>query len=265
MTTAQTSLASTPRRPIQPFRALRAFRRLVADKEDTRQIFEILSALAGRSMDKGYARLLNTAEGRRQADLRVELSDQLQDGAWLESLPPGSVGALYRVFIRPRRLSAYGLADESRGVRDADFDAPHEVAWYARRLRDVHDIWHVLTGYGTDALGEACVVAFSCSHVRSPGLALIALGAALEFRRLGIRQPYARAIGQAWRIGRRTAWLAPVDYEALLAEPIHAARRRLNIAPPSVYDAIPVDGRNGYRYAADTATTRRIEIVGGLA
>ena len=39
-----------PRR-VQPVRALRAFRRLVADKEDTRQVFEIMSAMAGIDHD----------------------------------------------------------------------------------------------------------------------------------------------------------------------------------------------------------------------
>ena len=165
-----------PRR-IQPMRALRAFRRLVADKEDTRQVFEIMSAMAGKSVPRGYARLLKTPEGGRQAYLARELADRLQDRDWLASLPAGSVGAAYLDFIRERDLSAYGLADESRKVEEADIDAAHPTAWYARRQRDVHDIWHVLTGYRTDALGEACVVAFSLPQTGSPGFGLIAGGA----------------------------------------------------------------------------------------
>jgi len=34
---------------VQPIRALRAMRRLVADKDDTEQVFEIMNALSGRS------------------------------------------------------------------------------------------------------------------------------------------------------------------------------------------------------------------------
>ncbi len=191
-------LASARRRyAVDPLKALRGFRRLVADKEDTEQVFVIMAALSGRSIPKGYARLLQSPEGGRQAFLGIEFADRLQDAAYIDSLPPGSVGAAYRDFVRARDLSAYGLAAESRKVADTEIDAAHPTAWYARRLRDVHDIWHVLTGYGSDALGEACVVAFSHPQARSAGFAFIAAGAAVEFERLNKRHRYAAAIWQA--------------------------------------------------------------------
>lgn len=233
---------------IDPIRALRGFRRLVADKEDTEQVFEIMSALSGRSIPNGYRRLLVTEEGGRQAYLGFELADRLQDEAWLASLPAGSVGAAYRAFIAERAISAYGLADESRKVADVDIDALHPDAWYARRLRDVHDIWHILTGYGTDALGEACVVAFSHPQVRSAGFGFIAAGAAVEFAKLRKGHPYVAAIWQAWRQGRRASFLPALDYEALLAQPLAAARAQLNIARPTQYEAVPPQARNGYRF-----------------
>lgn len=239
-------LARLAPRRMQFLRALRAFRRLAADKEDTRQVFEIMTAMSGRSGPRGYARLLRTPEGGRQAYLGQELADRLQDHAWLASLPPGSVGAAYLAFVAERDLSAYGLADESRKVAEADIDAAHPTAWYARRLRDVHDIWHVLTGYRTDALGEACVVAFSLPQTGSPGFGLIAAGAAVEFIRARTGHPCARAILQAWRHGRRAAWLAPLDYEALLAEPLDDARRRLKIPLPTVYAGIPREACDAY-------------------
>ncbi|MBO9558908.1 MAG: ubiquinone biosynthesis protein [Caulobacter sp.] len=237
------------RRPtIDPVRALRGFRRLVADKEDTEQVFEIMSALSGRSIPQGYQRLLDSAEGGRQAYLGVELADRLADEAWLAALPEGSVGAAYRQFMAQRGFSPEGLASESRKVADVEIDAAHPDGWYARRLRDVHDVWHVLTGYGTDALGEACVVAFSHPQTRSAGFAFIAAGAAVEFERLRKGHPYGRAIWQAWRHGRRAAWLPAQDYEALFAEPLDAARARLRIARPTFYDAVPPEARDGYRF-----------------
>lgn len=237
-------LSRLPVRRLQPGRAWRAFRRLLADKEDTRQVFEIMSAMAGRSTTRGYARLLKDAEGARQAYLTEELADRLQDRAWLEALPANSVGAAYLAFIRERDLSAYGLAEESRKVADVDIDAAHPVAWYARRLRDVHDIWHVLTGYRTDALGEACVVAFSLPQTGSLGFGVIAGGAALEYMRARTGYPCARAILQAWRHGRRAAWLPGMDYEALLAEPLEGVRARLGIRRPTFYEAVPLDVRD---------------------
>jgi len=238
-----------PRR-VQPLRALRALRRLIADKEDTAQVFEIMNALAGSSVRRGYQKLLDQPEGARQAFLAAELSDRLQDKAWLRSLPEGSVGQAYLAFIEERNLSAYGLAGESRKVADTEIEAAHPYAWYARRLRDVHDIWHVLTGYRTDALGEACVVAFSLPQTRSSGFGLIATGIAVQFARARTGYPCARAVAQAWRRGGRAAWLPGLDYEALLAEPLDQARARLGLSGPTLYDQVPVEVRNAYRGAA---------------
>ena len=52
---------------MQPLRALRAVRRLIADKEDTAQVFEIMRALSGTSVVEGYRRLMRTAQGGRIA------------------------------------------------------------------------------------------------------------------------------------------------------------------------------------------------------
>ncbi|TRO89100.1 ubiquinone biosynthesis protein [Glycocaulis profundi] len=237
--------SAVPRR-VQPVRAMRALRRLIADQDDTFQVFEIMNALAGRSIDHGYDRLLDSPEGGRQAFLQVELSERLSDRAWLESMPAGSVGAAYLDFMGERGFTADGLAGESAKVADTEIDAAHPRAWYARRLRDVHDVWHVLTGYGTDALGEACVVAFSLPQTRSAGFGLIAAGAGVQFARARTGHPCARAILRAWRDGRRAAWLPGQDYEAMMAEPLDAVRERLRIPRPVLYEQVPVQVRDGY-------------------
>ena len=219
-------------------------RRLIRDKEDTGQVFEIMRALAGGSIPRGYRRLLRTPDGGRAAYAHKEFAHRLSDKAWLARFEPGTVGAAYRDFIAPRGLTAEGLADESRKLKDVDMDAAHPYAWYSRRLRDVHDVWHVLTGYGTDGLGEACVVAFSFAQTGSLGFGFIGLMAALEYERLGLGHPYLRAAWQAYRTGRKAEWLPAEDYEALFAEPLAAARQRLNIQPAAVYLSIPVAERD---------------------
>ncbi|HMP63351.1 MAG TPA: Coq4 family protein [Phenylobacterium sp.] len=132
------------------------------------------------------------------------------------------------------------MAEVSRiGARPVE--QQHPYAWFGRRTRDVHDIWHVLTGYHRDGLGEACLVAFSYAQTRGLGWALIALGAANRSR--GARHPYRKAIWQGYQRGRQAAWLLAEDYETLMAEPLEQARRRLRLTPPTVYDAIPAEAR----------------------
>ena len=231
--------------PIRPLEAWRAFRLLVADKEDTVQVFKIVRALAGRALLDGYLRFLKTPEGGRQAYLRVELADLLQDRDWLAQFAPGTVGARYREFVAPRQLSAYGLAEESRKLGEPDIDAAHPISWFARRGRDVHDIWHVLTGYGTDAIGEACVIAFTHPQTRNRAIGFLAFAAAFELHRNKRSAGYLKAAYQAWRHGREAQWLMPLDYEELFAEPLENARERLNIKRPTAYEAVPLALRNG--------------------
>lgn len=222
--------------------AWRALQRLLKDKEDTHAVFEIMRALTGDSIAKGYQRLLNTPGGGRIAYERQEFAAKLMDDAWLDNLPEGSVGAAYRTFIRTEHLSAEGLADISRD-NGKDIDEPHPYAWFGRRTRDVHDIWHILTGYHRDALGEASLVAFSYAQTRSLGWAFIALGAASSARKS--EYPMVKAIWQGYQRGKAAAWLLGEDYERLMSEPLEAARRRLGITPATIYDSIPAEIRDG--------------------
>ena len=225
-------------------KALRAVRRLLADKDDTVQVFEIMRALNGGATRNGYLRLLTTAQGGRLAYQRRELAEVLMDRAKLATYPSDSLAAHYLAFTERGQISADGLADVSRQAsRGEAIDLVHPVAWYGRRIRDTHDIWHIVTGYDLSGLGEACLVAFSYAQTRALGWALIGIGAALR----GSRQPghpYARAIFEGYRRGRAAAWLPGQDYEALLAEPLSAIRARLGLTPPVLFDAIPVAARN---------------------
>jgi len=226
-------------------KAYQAFRKLYADKEDTQQVFEIMRALSGRSVADGYDRLLATPGGGQIAYERAEFADKLMDRAWVESFAPGTLGAAYAEFTARENLSAEGLAEESRKGRAAEtIDLLHPHAWFGRRIRDTHDLWHLLTGYGRDGLGEACLVAFSYAQTKGLGWAFIAAGAALSAGDTG-GMPIRRAIWEGYQRGKAAAWLPGQDYERLMAEPLDAARVRLNLPAATVYNSIPVGLRDG--------------------
>ncbi|HWA29724.1 MAG TPA: Coq4 family protein, partial [Rhizomicrobium sp.] len=141
---------------------------------------------------------------------------------------------------------------ESRKASDtADVDSAHPVAWYARRIRDIHDIWHVLTGYRTDTLGEASILAFTHAQVKNRGIAFIVMAAAFEMTRSHPHPQYIRAMLEGYRHGRAAKWLPAEDYDALFAEPLEAARKRLNIQAPVIYESVPLEARNAYRDSED--------------
>jgi ubiquinone biosynthesis protein COQ4 len=53
------------------------------------------------------------------------------------------------------------------------------------------------------------------------------------------------------RHGKAAKWLPAEDYDALFAEPLEAARLRLNIQAPVVYESVPLEARNAYRESED--------------
>ena len=247
MTAAAPSInAGKRRRPRRDVgRALAALARLFKDKDDTAQVFEIMRALNGPAGQRLYLRLLSSPEGGRLAYEHAELAPRLMDRDWLARLPAGSVGAAYAEFTRRENLSADGLAEESRkGLADGQMELAHPYAWFGRRMRDIHDIWHVLTGYGRDTLGEVCLVTFSYQQTRGLGWALIGAGAYLRTAGRRHAGAYRAAIHEASRRGKASAWLPGEDYERLLAEPLEAARARLGLTAPAAYEAIPVGERN---------------------
>lgn len=220
--------------------AARAMRLLLADPNDTVQVFRVMAALNGGTSAKNYRRLLQTPEGGRIAYAHVELVDKLTDRAFLAQFAPGTVGAAYRAFLERTGFSADGLAavdHEVKRAREDEGEDKHPHAWFGRRERDLHDIWHVLTGYrADDPLGELCLVAFSFAQSRGLGWAFIALSGALKSLAERNGGYVIRAVWEGYRHGRAAKWLHAEDVEALFAEPLDDARRRLNIAHPVAYE-----------------------------
>lgn len=216
--------------------AFSALRKLLANGDDTTQVFRIMRALNGDVSQRSYRRLLTVPDGGRLAYEHVELAERLTDRAWIDGFADGTVGAAYRDFLDSTGYSAQGLADISMSVSEFQGTMPHPYAWMGRRERDIHDLWHVITGYKADEhLGEACLVAFSYAQTGGLGWAFIGAGAALKSIRVTGRLDFFRAVIEGYRHGKRAAWLHGEDYERLMDEPLDAARRRLKIADPVRY------------------------------
>lgn len=215
--------------------ALGAAKKLIADPKDTPQVFVIMESLNGKSNQSGYNRLLSTKNGGQLAYRQVELAEHLSQSRNLSGFVAGTVGYNYRAMMTATGYSADGLAEASN--REGQLNSSeHPHAWYARRTRDIHDIWHVLTGYSPDEpLDEACLVAFSYAQTKGLGWALIALFKIIDCRKLAFGKLQIKAILEAYRNGKKAKWLPAENYLDLLEEPLEQARQRLNIQPPTAY------------------------------
>ncbi len=227
-------MAGIPARKIDWPRARTALNVLIADPERTDQVFAITRALSGRADIRSFARLLDEPEGPSLLAERPDLLKVLADRAALARLPEGSLGRAYLAFMVAGELTADGLVDASmEGDTDARVGYSVEATWFFDRLRDMHDVWHVLTGYGRDEAGEAANLAFTFGQIGNLGIGLIVLAAALIGPR-GDGFYWQRYLFRAWRRGRRARWLPAVRYEALLAKPLAEVRAMLRIDPPAV-------------------------------
>lgn len=225
-----------PRARIKPLTAMRRMRRLIADKEDTEQVFHIIEALNGDAQRRNLMRFAATKRGQALLAEKPSLPDMLDDHDTLRRLPEGSVGRAYVDFMEREGLTAAGLVADSQksyGDRPAYND---DLEYYGTRLRDTHDLFHVLTGYGRDALGEAALLGFSYSQNPGRGVIFIAYMGARQIAKVAPRG--ARIMDVLWegkRHGRTTSKIVQEDIPALLAEPLDAARRRLGIEKPVLY------------------------------
>lgn len=252
---------SHPARPATEFRPLKAwhhFRKLIADKEDTEQVFHIIAALRGRKFQQIARKFWETPKGRDLLDSKVRLIDMLDDHDSIKQLPQGTVGRAYVDFMEREGLSAAGLEAEYARFEDASTQYDDVLTRYGDRLRDTHDMLHILTGYGRDALGEQCVLAFTYAQNRNLGVGFIAYAGGLELKyRVAKSAPIMSAVREGHRIGKAAKNIVHEDIAALLREPLVDARKRLGIAEPVAYrtahEAMRADGVDPYNLLAAAA------------
>ena len=218
---------------IHPIAAYRAMRALLRNREDTRQVFLLIDALRGKTTLHQLAKFRQTEFGRAALADRPRLLDRLSDRVSLAALPPGTLGRAYYEFMAAENLSADGLVKASTIPQSTD-----DSVWFRERTREMHDLLHIVTDYGRDPIGEACLVAFTYAQGRQKGLAVIALVAGRRIARGLPGYPGRRAIFEGYRRGRAAEWLIGADWESQLDQPVDAIRARFRIPPARYYPKI---------------------------
>jgi ubiquinone biosynthesis protein COQ4 len=216
-------------------KGLRAARALLANPDDLPQVFTLLEALSGDTLPRLERRLGSSETGRRLLKERPDIVRLLDDREALRRLPSGSLGRAYLAFVESENISAAGIKEAAaQGIQGRD-ELPPGQAYVHQRMRDTHDLWHAVTGYKGDVLGETALLAFTLAQTHNPGIfLLVALGL---FKTLGA--PAARAlIIEGFRRGRRAAWLPEQEWEAMLALPVQDVRDMLRVGIVPVYEPI---------------------------
>jgi len=224
----------SPRHRIRPITALRAMRALIANPEATGEVFKIIEALKGGSLARAVERLRQCESGRRLLAERPCITDILSARERLAAMPEGSLGRAYLDFVSTQQLSADGLvAASEEAPRNTYLDLDEQ--WMGARLRDIHDLQHVLTGYGRDELGELCLLAFMTTQTYNRGISFIVFMGRRQFRRQLPALPVDACVEEGRRIAGAAAWLPAIPWEERLAEPLERLRAELGLRPPVQY------------------------------
>lgn len=212
-----------------------ATRATLANPEDTAQVFRIAEVLSFGAPERVLRRMRREPTGARLLAGRDDLLGVLRDRRALEAMPAGSLARAYLAFLDREGISADGLVEASQeGMSPRHHGNHDDLAWMRMRLRDSHDLWHAVTGYHGDLLGEASLLAFTFAQTRHPGIGFLAgLGWLL-----GMHAGARNMIAGGFRRGRRAAWLPAQDWIALLPRPLDDVRRELGVDAAPDYEPV---------------------------
>lgn len=228
-----TSAEAPVKKRMQPIVAWRSMQKLLRDKEDTVEVFRVIQALGGGEFQRNFRRFQKSDVGRVVLKENRDLLSILADRETLALMPEGSLGRKYLSFVLAEKLTAEGLvsASEEGGTRPQD----EEQKLYSARVRDMHDLWHVVTSYGRDGLGELCLLGFSYAQIGNLGVGFIVLMGTRKGWREFPGSGIPKAVREGYRLGKQAKWLPAADWEHLLTRPIDEVRQTLNCLPPAIY------------------------------
>lgn len=148
------------------------------------------------------------------------------DVADLLRLPADSLGGAYA-----RHMKAYGLRPDFYEEQTPR----HRMNYLRMRLRQTHDVWHVITGFGTDEFGEVGLQGFYFAQFTNGQSALIGAGAMLKSLlrgRFGDLEKHVDAFCEGYCAGKRAPSLLEVKWEELWNERVVDLQQRFRIEPP---------------------------------
>lgn len=203
-------------------RALGGFVRLVRDPREIRGVFVIADAMRTPELVQPLVDWFERDPVGREAIARRRRPTI--DLRRLGALPEGTLGRVYADHMRAQGFDPKDFPSLPSGT-------PHD--YVSAHLYDTHDVWHVVTGFGTDVAGELGLQAFYLAQFPAKlGLTLLAAG---FLNTLGPgfddRDRRMREVVRGWLLGRTSAALFGVDWDALWDVPLAEVRARLRVDP----------------------------------
>jgi ubiquinone biosynthesis protein COQ4 len=215
-------------------KALLSAVRIVRDPNRLNEVFSLSDHMVMAATDERRQKMI--AMVRRDPVAASALADKPRVGKIdlreLKKLPGGTLGHEFA-----EHMLANGLSPDALPV----LTGSDELEFLRGHLYETHDIWHVVTGFGTDVAGELGLQAFYLAQF--PGglpSALLAGGFVnTVLYAFEERDERMRAIVRGWLLGKRAKPFFGVRWAELWQAPLVEVRARLGVVIGEVEKILP--------------------------
>lgn len=194
---------------------------MIRNPEGTDSVFDIEDGLRRSGATDSFLERVRSLPGVSALMAERYLAPPLDLDA-LAAMPAGSLGQALS-----GHLVEHGF--------DPDYYRKVEVVsdldWVLMRMRQSHDIWHVVTGIGTDRVGEIALKAFELAQTWRPMAAVITCGGLLRYlikdpEQMGV---VLAGIGHGYQLGHRAQPLLAQRWELHWERPLTSWRQALGL------------------------------------
>ena len=156
---------------LQSLRMLKGLGTFLQHPDDLQSVYAVAASVQGSPMAAQMMRHMLAQPGIA-AMIQEQWRPAPIDLDALEQLPAGSLGQCYASQLKSQGITPDTLIDPAPITSDQEF--------IVHRLKETHDIVHVLTGFGVDGVGEIGLQAFNLAQNRSPLAVLLIFGGMLK-------------------------------------------------------------------------------------
>lgn len=208
------------------------FFKLVNDPNNTMLVFELQEQLFKASPAQDITKVVemfkqDSVLGPMLEEHYLSPDYEIKD---LVNSKPGTLGYAYY-----RHMHDNGFApDFFPPVKPVD-----ELTYFELRMRQTHDIWHVITGFSPSVEDEVGLQAFYAAQLKSPfNMTLIAAGVLhAAIRNQQLTGPIMEAIKLGWDNGKAAHPISAVKWEEMWDCPLEDIRQQYNVKPArTLYD-----------------------------
>ena len=220
-------LVALPRLNLEFLKTLKGFVSILRDPGQTESIFDIVEGMRNTDASKSAVNYIKSQPEVEQI-VNERYIASTPDIENLLKYPEGSLGHTYASYIKESNFDP----EFYRKIKVED-----DISYVLLRMRQTHDIWHIVTGFGTDPTGELGLQAFSLAQTRLPLPVILLAGGLLKTL---LQSPDTLGnlldrIAVGYRMGSQAKPLLAQKWEEYWDKPLSDWRAELGVEPMPVY------------------------------